>query len=502
MSFNCSSVLVLSLLAAVSPLAWGQNLNPSADNGKLDPDTSVALPGCTLVAYQNGSEYGVVPMAGMCGDPTGNITTAEIEAMGVKYAPVVFFHPLDSFTMTDPASIFTDPSAGKFVKDGEVIQDTLDFTTLGTYISDPDVWIQMEQTDEYLAGDGFAADGSSNAPAYWNYVDLGNNIWQFNYYYFFPYSGWTAMLLTSQQSGNIPYYPFEARPFGEHEGDWESVSVMVCASSSDTSQPIAATYFHEGYVFTTDCTQGECTFYKDTDQIVAFAALNHHGMSPTLSRSNFLLSYSMADVGLNAAIHLRDVTGYEDSDGKVYHYMATADNLKLVNASDPMFEYAGAWGKAVKDTRVSPELPLLCMDADQLEYVECEPNLLVTTILGLVDSLGQDAEDFLPAEFANLILYAQPGNPGPTQLAQFYEWRYPEPSIMWYANPDNTISEEDFCADKEYVVEAATSPVVPEDSSTGSSTNDATTGSSSANLTSLTSLSAIFSLAFMWILMA
>ena len=111
-------------------------------------------------------------------------------------------------------------------------------------------------------------------------------------------------------NGTQKYTPFTLKPYGIHEGDWESINVMICAggnadegsssannNATDTTifDPPLATKFHQHeWSVITDCTIGECKFYKDTFHPVGFTALNSHA---TYSQSSKEIVYTEIKIG-------------------------------------------------------------------------------------------------------------------------------------------------------------------------------------------------------------
>jgi len=508
----CGRVLPwLLLLSTAHPVVRAQNLNPSSDNTQFDPDNADALPDCTVVPYQNGSNVGgVTPGPGMCGTLSGEITFEEIEALALQYAPVVYFHPLDPYTLTDPASMFDDLSAGYFTTVNGKVSDDLNLTALGNNITNPLIWLEVPQTDEYREGDGYEDDGSSKGVVTWSYVDLGDNILAFNYYYFFPYSGQLSMGMTSSNPGDPPFYPFEVQPFGEHEGDWESVSVMVCASA-ETSQPLAANYYSsEGlYTWTTDCSNGDCYFYKDTNHIVSFTALNHHAMQPYPSRNQFIAVAELSFIGVNGGLQMRDVFAYKDRTGKSYHFMPTESNVQFLNESDPIFIYNGRWGASERGVTITPQLPVNCLADDQLAYKECDPNKFLETLMGLFETVGAQVESFFPSQYAKLILYKSIADRGPLYAIQNTQWVQPSPAMIWAIVPPDSVTEETFCPLIGFREDEITTPPVTPDNGVGNagensnpeSPNDSSNGGFGSNSSGRLLFLAVFLGIFSMVLM-
>ena len=307
--------LVAPLLLIKLSLAEGNGQEGHNSNIRFDPDDDGNTVSCTIAPYTDVDNY-FKPKEGQCLDPnstsTGNSTTSPLELstlpsaalqrLAVAYAPVLFFHPLEKYSLSSVDATFAKPSRGKIYqrsKGDVLIDDQLNLTTLLKTSRDP-VWAlksssfhftleehaseMYDSKPEDRFGDGYDDTGKSKAKIYYNAFDSGNGTWTINYWLYYEYNGEGNQGVVTTSEGNDPrYIRYQLRPYGVHEGDWENLSVMFCppASVADImddalSEPLAVHYRQHSWSHLTDCTRGECKFYKETHHPVGFVALNSH----------------------------------------------------------------------------------------------------------------------------------------------------------------------------------------------------------------------------------
>jgi len=142
------------------------------------------------------------------------------------------------------------------------------------------------------------------------------------------------------QHAALTIVQFVTIEFDGHEGDWQSVRVLVCdsaltsieneAQSSPTvPTPLAVSYgkANNAWLQTMDCTTGQCIFFKDTYHPVGFVSLGDHSVYPQSTRnivlyrfeSNFILSLQ----GVYAVSH----TLFRDDNGRVRYFAPNMTNV-------------------------------------------------------------------------------------------------------------------------------------------------------------------------------
>ena len=400
-------VLLLLLLLSVTA-ANGQ------ENARFDPDADGNTVRCTIAPYTDVDNY-FKPKEGQCRGRDGfesgleldQVHSASIHRLAVAYAPVLFFHPLEKYSLSSVDATFARPGRGKLWQNSggvHKIDDRLNLTTLLETSRDP-VWALQSSSffftlDDYVRemyysgpnerfGDGYDENGKSKAKIYYNVFEAGNGTWTFNYWLYYEFNGEGNMGVVTTPSGEATRYTrFQMKPYGVHEGDWEAISVIVCPPANvfdiengNVPEPLAIHFRQHSWGQVTDCTRGECKFYKDTYNPVGFVALNSHA---TYVDSADDLVYVNIDVGFFfnlQAFLVVDRTKYKDIDGSYKHFMPQYDNLvRLQKPEDLTLEakglephfwqaFGGNWGSQ-KKISVDAEEPQ-CLSRDQSQFEEC-----------------------------------------------------------------------------------------------------------------------------------
>jgi hypothetical protein len=282
--------------------------------------------------------------------PTG----AELDEIATLYAPVLFFHPLESYTLASIDTVLQNfDGQVKFALNNSVLSDTIDMELLLNAARDyyaafngEEYFIQQNLSKEFVAGDGFDLEtGKCRASIYYNAFEHDTNTWVFNYWFYYPYSGSTStsILTTKDDTDTVNWYTAMLRSFGEHQGDWQSMSVAICPfslnnTSTDTTaddsardrflqqeeqdflfEPIAVSYEQHGFREVLDCTMGQCTLYENTTHPVGFVARNSHATYP-VSAVHMIFTQWEA----NFLLHLSGVFGVDHT-----NYLHSADNATM-----------------------------------------------------------------------------------------------------------------------------------------------------------------------------
>lgn len=468
-------------------------------NEKFDPDADNTLD-CSIPPYQDTENY-FRPVEGQCLATASSLTgtglqleglhRAALHRLAVAYAPVIYFHPLEKYTLSSVENTFSNPDAGRIWsmnQENEIFDPQLNLTTLLRTSRDPvlglkskqyfferDIWLEMyDSPPSARYGDGYDSDGRSKAKIYYNAFESGNGTWTFNYYLYYEYNGEGNMGIVSSNEGPegqnvIGYTQFQLRPYGTHEGDWESLSVMVCPPVSNADifddnipEPLAVHYRQHSWGTISDCTQGECKFYRDTYHPVGFCALNSHA---TYQESAEELIYSKIQVGFFfnlQAFLVVDRTMYKKEDGSYNYFFPDVSNLeRLQNPADLTLEateltkhfwqgFGGHFGNSAK-LKVDPEPPR-CLADDQLSFVECptreEDKLfdLVMQLMGVREA-RTDVLKYVQAVSNEVVkAFSETGNGpnGPVTKHYYEKWVKPKNSPFWN-NEANTTTSEEYC---------------------------------------------------------
>jgi hypothetical protein len=487
-------------------------IDPVVGNQRFDPFSDTVNPliedlTCTTPPYQNASqeETYLPPPEGACPDAPDDreLSPEELHQLAVAYAPVLFFHPLEQYTLQSVRELFRDPALGKIqerLEEGwnaqQVWDDTLNLTALLLSTRDPDVGLhasrffvqrQLWEDDDdaatstpFLYGAGFNASGYSNAVIYYNSFPWHNRTLVFNYYYFYSFRGFSGMALfrhTNNASSSLSPEPtqFSIPPYGAHASDWKTLSVMVC-NSANVSEPLAVRYDQgpqQSQI--TSCTVGECVFYQnDTYHPVAFVALDSHAMYPVSSQM-IVLEQLPADAfsNLQTVLHV-DRTVYRGSDSSssspVRLFYPNSSNVLLylpqneiqLNTTDDENAwqgFGGRWGDFNLSNYENASVPFLpqdpiCFNAEQTAIQDC-PNATENAVFQLVlELLGVTTPSNLLVRGSRIlfrsVLASLPTIPprGPPTLLSYQSWLSQAGNApIWQEQPSGEQSSNDTTVD-------------------------------------------------------
>ncbi|CAB9502524.1 expressed unknown protein [Seminavis robusta] len=410
-------VVICLWLALLDVAQCQEEQRDARGNLQFDPDADNTK-ACWIPPYQNPNNY-FQPRQGLCHNSQLDLDTISDESLhelAVAYAPVLYFHPLEKYTMSSVNYTLSNPQGGRIYRKTKedakpyVVDDTINATFMmetsrdevwalnpTTFFFETDHGYEMYRSgpDERF-GDGYdPGTGRSRAAIYYNVYDTGNHTWTFNYFMYYPYNGAGNMGVLAAYEGNVNFTRFTLAPYGIHEGDWESINVMVCAPTQDfdnhedrsrISPPLAVKYHQHEWSDINDCTKGHCNFYKDTYHPVGFVAYNSHATYP---KSTGNMIYENIEVGFffsMQAFVIVDRTIYKKEDGTYNWFFPEVSSLERFqdpktlqldpsNSTRGELEqyywqaYGGRWGNS-KDVSVEPQPPL-CLAPDQLSHQPC-----------------------------------------------------------------------------------------------------------------------------------
>jgi len=453
-------------------------------NTRFDPDKAESSE-CNIPPFQSVKDPSTyfAPVEGICSlgssgaaNATDDLEDAIWDELALEYAPVVYFHPLEPYTLSSVEDTFDDPSLGEILKNDDflsVLNAELDTETLFSISRDPVRSLTHHKTffrhkapysEDYKNGAGYDEDGRSRASVYYNIFDSGNGTVTFNYFFYYAWNGEANMAVLSSTNNTAQFTPFHLPPFGVHEGDWEAVSVIVCGASASengaaATEPLAVSYRQHGWSQITDCTAGECTFYKDTNRAVGFAALHSHATYP-VSTANLIYSTVKIPFYVNLQnVFVVDRTLYKDADGSYNYFFPNATSLKRIQDPaileatdvDAWQAFGGRWGDSIP-LRVAPGPPN-CLNLEQTGFVDCPTRQedpvfrFVMEFMGVYNSTGQGIVGALTSLTGNIGSYFAETGSGPTGpvAKNFYQDWLPPITSLFFAGWANDTDEAGFC---------------------------------------------------------
>jgi len=490
---KCRSVLVvLGAGLLFQNVAWAQNLQPNGLNRHFDPDQDTPPQNCSRPPLQDPVDY-IQPRDGdsFCAASSISLKSlpeAQQHEVALAYAPVLFFHPLEIYTPQKADTTFTDPHNGKIYQqptddnecddeypDPILVDLTLNLETM-LKLSKPDIkngssyYFEHVPTEDYKRGAGFEYEitqnnqhgqhpktvGRSRAPIYYNIIDTGSNTWVINYFFYYTWNGAQTLGIGV---GKGRYSVQEIGPYGSHEGDWESMSVLICQSlTTQPSQPLGVTYRAHSFDQITDCTQGECIFYKDSLHPVGFVALGTHATYPVSSRNHVYSAYPFNILYLFPGfVFFADQTVYrnDDTNGSYNMFFPNATNLirhrnwtdillDVTSPTDYWQGFGGRWGESLTTGVEPPKEPVRCLNRQQTEWISCPVH--IPLIQAFVNFFGSFAVERLGQLIPGIARELQTNNApfGPPANSFFDKWEAAASALLWStAFPCTT--ETSFC---------------------------------------------------------
>jgi hypothetical protein len=487
------NVFILALLTV--PSLQQSSSGSGSSNTQFDPDDAF-ITTCSIPNYQQeGSDY-VAPDTSTCasfqGDESLLTDSSIIQLLANAYAPVLFFHPLEQYTLETVNATFRDPSAGRVSFDDDVFDETLNQTAM--LLSSRDLKLALnkdrysfgrDQSKTYQAGAGFdGTTGQSRAPIYYNTFEYDDYAIVINYHFYYTYHGSATFGVIGYYLNETYYTSFKTSPFGAHEGDWQGMSVMVCKSAvaevmdatstttTTTMAPLAVSYKQYKSREVMDCTAGECTFYKETIRPVGFVARATHA-TYAVTTTNMVVSELNVEFFVNLqGVLAVDKTNFKASDGSYRIFQPNATNVvKLLDPEDVDFDtvpeseyfqgFGGRWGCSCESGDSELELnftspgPSECFNADGNDYEDCPDKSntstfpifqLVNQLLGVIGAFGNSIIENARDLIGNVREFFCDESPfGPATFPEFSRWLTPVNAAVRNQIDDPTDTAETYC---------------------------------------------------------
>eukprot|EP00475_Leptophrys_vorax_P044626 TRINITY_DN9013_c0_g1_i5.p1 TRINITY_DN9013_c0_g1~~TRINITY_DN9013_c0_g1_i5.p1 ORF type:complete len:746 (-),score=152.93 TRINITY_DN9013_c0_g1_i5:134-2371(-) len=271
-------------------------------------------------------------------------------SLAVQFAPVVYFHPLETMFLAEPDATFFQGSAYIPLTGGLVslsnpsevfsliYSPTYRMFTLDSYMT----LLNNSDYDQIVTGAAFDANGNSTASIYYTVIeDESTNTVVFSYNMYYAATGCSNQLMAANASSisNPMILNYLLCNLGLQEANWQNVRVRVCASSLEIVQ---IAYNQHSWNEILDCTQGECMF-DEANHPMVYAALNSHA-SYGYESDNIIYDKFQQNLGLIIdGIYLVDRT-MKDSERRFYPNDANVLPLPVLgNISNGSTEIWAAW---------------------------------------------------------------------------------------------------------------------------------------------------------------
>ncbi|KAL4419239.1 hypothetical protein ABPG77_001177 [Micractinium sp. CCAP 211/92] len=237
--------------------------------------------------------------------------------MAWQFAPVVYHHPLEKYHLIDPRewynaselylqdlrptnesifAWFTRSSVDEVMFQPRSFRSVLNSTRL-----------TAEQQDAVLAGAPYVANRSTAKVMFTVdevYSDGARTqqvpgLWVFSYNLYYSWNGCSNQDIAISLNGEQQVVQYIVCPIGVHEGDWERISLLVCAEDLSLQQ---AAYSQHGWWETRDCTvEGQCPREQNENDPTVNNPVTYIGLESHANyfESSPLMVYAWKNASLN-----------------------------------------------------------------------------------------------------------------------------------------------------------------------------------------------------------
>eukprot|EP00890_Picochlorum_soloecismus_P004787 jgi/Picsp_1/5309/NSC_02670-R1_vacuolar protein sorting-associated protein len=318
-----------------------------------------------------------VPIDGIeCSAANESASIDQAKDRAWKFAPIIKFHPDERYY---PQSMPVWYNASRLVlPDGSDPRVQKEYRTLigSTGVSD-------EERDSIIAGASFSEDGGSSADIYYTVENYDGRFWLYNYDIFYSWNGCSNQELSLGDE----VLKYLMCPAGEHEGDLERLSVLVCKSDFSIKR---IGYNQHAWSEVRDCDAGDCPIDAGGHPIV-YSSLESHALYP--EDNGFHVYYNLGP------LFVGDRTGDDPERMFVPNFKNVVYVPPLLEIQDEALDWArfsGNWGSLLPATSTA----LFCFPENQgLLFENACPaspaTQLVTSVSSGVDLAKPASEQFM-----------------------------------------------------------------------------------------------------------
>jgi hypothetical protein len=375
-------------------------------------------------------------------------TLEDAKRIAWKYAPIVYYHPLEKYHLQDPNlwyqeatlhlwdTLPEDNSTYSTVQGiAEGVQSTLllprSFVTLlnSTKLTDT-------EREELLAGAPFDENNESTANVFFTVTDISDSLWMFNYNLYYSWNGCSNQEFVVSIEGQVEQLKYLMCPTGVHESDWCRVSVLVCKSDLEIKQ---TAYSQHAWMETRNCEAGQCPM--EDGHPVSFAGLDGHGNYYEESNMMVYSFYNGSSIDGGKSVSLGNFGGLYIGDRTAKgekKFVPREDNVKFIPSLDEILSenltdfywaaYSGQWGAPLAQGPIDLEclsnnytMRGPCPQSQALKILESGLKLAaVASFVEKSEFAGlQPARVKLPS---NTTFTSYPDIPGPLFRTFTYKW--------------------------------------------------------------------------------
>ncbi|KAF5840363.1 hypothetical protein DUNSADRAFT_17061 [Dunaliella salina] len=249
-------------------------------------------------------------------------TADAASSMAMRYAPILYFHPMEQYGLTDPAHYFREAVVydSSHKPNLEAVSASLSYLSI---LGNP-------EQDAIIRGAPLDDNGLSTARVFFNVYPLPgkSNAWVYNFHLYYAWNGCSNMAMsTAAQGGGQSTLEFVACPYSVHEADWERISVVVCPEDQPdlTSEQEAGSKsnIHHFWQGGKQGQETERTSDMAREQHVSSVAGKGRVMAAVLSQHNH-----------DELIQCTGATGCEFENGHLLVYVGLNSHANFAHASN------------------------------------------------------------------------------------------------------------------------------------------------------------------------
>lgn len=285
-------------------------------------------------------------------------TLDELQHLIRQYAPILYLNPNEQYQLAnveyflDNANLIEIGGSNNPVKTHPLTASDL---PAGEDNGKKYQLVLKDDSPQTRAGD------PANAKIYVHVKQPDSTHLDLQFWFFYAYNGPGTIYLkcgyTVPKFGIPPYENKEdagsalAEPLGEHEGDWEHITIRLALDSGE----IDKVYFsqHSGGVWK---TRSELKDWED-GRLVVYSSLNGHASYPQGDAPNFSEEHdwSLLKNGLTFALVNATGKGARFDVAEKFEVMAVDSSLSGIGFTSPAWvNFYGRWGKS-QDTHLSED---------------------------------------------------------------------------------------------------------------------------------------------------
>ena len=222
--------------------------------------------------------------------------------------------------------------------------------------------------------------GAQDTAKAYVHVNEGSDYWDIQFWFFYAYNGNGTLGLTLSGLGyKTPRSYFTLAPFGEHEADWEHVTLRIDKATHQLREVCMSQH-------------GDPTWFapnqlqRFNDQVVIFASLNGHASFPTMADNpTFSQDWTWLGTGLQFCLINRTSAGPAMLDSAKNHQVISAPMITDGPPQEPLWvNFWNRWGMVYDRHLTSADLYKIISDQMSGSVMSIIAHLSILPWIGVI----------------------------------------------------------------------------------------------------------------------